>query len=158
MSLTIAELEAFVQRLALDTDRWQPLVSHDPKRRTYGLLWDDEEVNAWVLCWSADHDTGFHDHDVSAAAITVMDGQVREDRLRLDRSAREIVYGAGQTFTVPPEAIHRVLHAGTGPAVTIHAYSPPLRRMGSYSESPSRELLRIVRTHEDELKDELALV
>jgi quercetin dioxygenase-like cupin family protein len=114
-------------------------------------------VSAWVLCWSEDHDTGFHDHDVSAAAITVIDGHVREDRLRLDRTAREIVYGAGQTFTVPPDAIHRVLHAGSGPAVTIHAYSPPLKRMGSYSEGPSGELLRIVQTHEDELQAELAL-
>lgn len=114
-------------------------------------------MNAWILCWSEDHDTGFHDHDVSAAAITVINGHVREDRLRLDRTAREVVYGAGQTFTVPPDAIHRVLHAGTGPAVTIHAYSPPLTRMGSYSEGPTGELLRIVQTHEDELQAELAL-
>jgi quercetin dioxygenase-like cupin family protein len=114
-------------------------------------------VSAWVLCWSEDHDTGFHDHDVSSAAITVIDGHVREDRLRLDRTAREVVYGAGQTFTVPPNAIHRVLHAGRGPAVTIHAYSPPLKRMGAYSEGPNGELLRVAQTHEDELHAELAL-
>ena len=40
------------------------------------------DVNAWLICWSEDHDTGFHDHDASAAAITVMAGHVREDRLR----------------------------------------------------------------------------
>jgi len=157
MSLTSEELEAFVQRLAADTDRWRPLVKHDPTKRTYEVLWEDEAVNAWILCWSEDHDTGFHDHDVSAAAITVIDGHVREDRLRLDRTAREIVYAAGQTFTVPPTAIHRVLHAGSGPAVTIHAYSPPLKRMGAYSEGHNGELLRVAQTHEDELQAELAL-
>lgn len=157
MSLTTAQLEAFVQELAADTHTWQQLVNHDPTRRTYELLWEDENVNAWVLCWSEDHDTGFHDHDVSSAAITVIDGHVREDRLRLDRSARETVYGPGQTFTVPPAAIHRVLHAGDGPAVTIHAYSPPLKRMGEYSETPTGELLRIARTDRDELQADLAL-
>jgi quercetin dioxygenase-like cupin family protein len=157
MNLTSEGLEAFVQRLAADTDRWRPLINHDPSQRTYELLFEDGAVNAWVLCWSEDHDTGFHDHDVSAAAITVIDGHVREDRLRLDRTAREVVYGAGQTFTVPPAAIHRVLHAGSGPAVTIHAYSPPLKRMGSYSEGPNGELLRVAQTHEEELQAELAL-
>jgi quercetin dioxygenase-like cupin family protein len=157
MSLTTQELEAFVRRLAADTDRWRPVINHDASQRTYQLIWEDPDVNAWVLCWSDDHDTGFHDHDVSAAAITVIDGHVREDRLRLDRSAREVVYGVGETFTVPANAIHRVLHAGRGPAVTIHAYSPPLKRMGAYSEGPDGELLRIVQSQEEELEAQLAL-
>ncbi len=158
MSLTVKELEDFVQRLAADTERWQQHVHHDPAQRTYGLIWEDDDVNAWVLCWNEGHDTGFHDHDISSAAITVLEGQVREDRLRLGRSAREVVYNVGQSLTVPPDAIHRVVHAGDGPAVTIHAYSPPLKRMGSYSEGPEGELLRVVQTEEEELRSQFALV
>jgi mannose-6-phosphate isomerase-like protein (cupin superfamily) len=157
MSLTIDQLEAFVQRLVADEQRWRPLIHHDSGRRTYELIWDDDDVNAWILCWSEDHDTGFHDHDVSAAAITVIDGQVREDRLRLDGSAREVVYGAGETFTVPPDAIHRVLHAGDRPAVTIHAYSPPLRKQGAYSLADDGILLRLVQSWEEELQADTAL-
>ena len=104
-----------------------------------------------------DHDTGFHDHDASAAAITVLGGQVREDRLRLGGAARETVYGQGQTFIVPPSAIHRVLHAGSGPAVTIHAYSPPLVRTGAYTVGDDGELLRVAQEGEHELRDEMAL-
>ncbi|HTW12240.1 MAG TPA: cysteine dioxygenase family protein [Solirubrobacteraceae bacterium] len=157
MSLNTQELEVFVHELAADTERWQSLVHHDPGQRTYGLLFEDQNVNAWVLCWSRDHDTGFHDHDVSAAAITVLAGHVREDRLRLGGHAREVVYGAGQSFTVPANAIHRVLHAGNGPAVTIHAYSPPLTRVGAYAVSADGELLRATMTAEEELRAELAL-
>jgi quercetin dioxygenase-like cupin family protein len=158
MSLTTEQLQAFVVELAADERRWRPLVSHDADHRTYEVIWEDEDVNAWLLCWSEDHDTGFHDHDVSEAAITVLDGQVREDRLRLNGSAREALYGAGEVFTVPPNAIHRVLHAGERPAVTIHAYSPPLRRMGSYVVAADGDLLRLSQTAEDELKAEMALV
>jgi hypothetical protein len=64
MSLSSQELEAFVQELAADAECWQPLISHTAGKRTYELLWEDEQVNAWVLCWNEDHDTGFHDHDV----------------------------------------------------------------------------------------------
>ena len=158
MSLRIEELEAFVQQLAADTERWQPLIRHDPGQRTYELIWEDEHVNAWVLCWSEDHDTGFHDHDVSAAAITVIAGNVREDRLRLDGGAREVVYRAGSTFTVPPDAIHRVVHAGDGQAVTLHAYSPPLRRQGAYSLDEGGVLLRIAQSWEEELRADAALL
>ena len=157
MTLTHAELQAFVKGLASEPALWRHLVNHDPERRTYGLICDVADVNAWVLCWGSDHDTGFHDHDVSAAAITVIDGQVREDRLRLDGSPREIVYSAGATFTVPPEAIHRVLHAGDGPAVTIHAYSPPLRAQGAYSLAVDGVLQRHVQSWEQELAGEVLI-
>ena len=157
MSLTTEELEAFVKRLAADPGRWRPLVQHHPDKRTYGLIWEDDDVNAWVLCWSTDHDTGFHDHDVSTAAITVIEGQVREDRLRLDGGAREVVYSAGASFTVPAEAIHRVLHAGERPAVTIHAYSPPLRRQGAYSLGDDGVLQRHIQSWEEELTGQLLI-
>ena len=158
MSLEPAALRAFVQQLAADPERWRAVVEHDPEKRTYGLIWDDDQVNAWVLCWSKDHDTGFHDHDVSAAAIVVLEGQVREDRLRLEGGPRETVYGAGSTFTVPPDAIHRVLHAGDGPAITLHAYSPPLRKQGAYSLARDGILQRQVQSWEDELTADTALV
>ena len=56
---------------------------HDAGERTYVLLHRDEEVELYVVCWMPGHDTGFHDHDASAAAITVVDGAVSEERLAL---------------------------------------------------------------------------
>lgn len=158
MSLAAAELEAFVRELVATPERWRHLIEHRADRRSYGLIWDDEDVNAWVLCWGADHDTGFHDHDVSAAAIAVLAGQVREDRLRLGGGPREVVYSAGSSFSVPADAIHRVLHVGDVPAVTIHAYSPPLRRQGAYSLADDGTLERRVQSWEDELTADGALV
>ena len=151
MSLTIQELERFVTELAADPSRWEHLIRHDPAARTYELIHDDEHVNAWLICWSKDADTGFHDHDESAAAIRVIGGHVKEDRLCLSAPPRERVLGPGSTFSVPPTAIHRVLHAGEGPAVTIHAYSPPLTRTGAYWVGPGGELQRVSQSYEEEL-------
>ena len=66
-------------------------------------------------------------------------------------------YVPGAAFTVPPVAIHRVLHAGGQPAVTIHVYSPPLTRTGSYSVGPGGELEREALPPEAELRAEPAL-
>jgi quercetin dioxygenase-like cupin family protein len=104
-----------------------------------------------------DQDTGFHDHDESAAAIAVIEGQVREDRLRLATEPRSRVLGRGSIFTVPPTAIHRVLHAGEKPAVTLHAYSPPLVRTGAYRIGADGELERELLSSQDELRATPAL-
>ncbi|TMM05778.1 MAG: cysteine dioxygenase [Actinobacteria bacterium] len=142
MSLTTDELERFAATLAGTPERWERLVRHAGEERVYEQIWDDPEVNAWVICWSEDQDTGYHDHDESAAAVAVVSGRVREDRLAFGAPPRSQEMGAGETFIVPAVAIHRVLHAGMAPAVTVHAYSPPLRRTGVYRIAPDGELQR----------------
>lgn len=140
--LDAAELKHFVADLAARPERWKSFVRHAAAVRVYEQIWDTEEVNAWLICWTQDQDTGFHDHHQSAAAIAVVSGAVREERLRLGSAPHARVQGAGSVFTVPPVAIHRVLHAGTAPAVTIHAYSPPLTVTGAYAVDPHGELQR----------------
>jgi mannose-6-phosphate isomerase-like protein (cupin superfamily) len=157
MSLTPPQLEEFVAALAASPERWRHLMRHASDARVYEQIWDDEDVNAWVICWSEDQDTGFHDHDESSAAIAVISGQVREDRLRLGHEPRSRVLGPNSIFTVPAVAIHRVLHAGGPPAVTIHAYSPPLVRTGAYRTGPDGELERELLTTDRELRAAPAL-
>jgi quercetin dioxygenase-like cupin family protein len=155
--MTNAELELFVSALAATPQRWQHLVRDSGEGRVYEQIWDSEDVNAWVICWSEDQDTGFHDHDVSAAAILVIDGHVREERLRLGAAPEARLGGPGSTLFVPPTAIHRVTHAGDGPAITIHAYSPPLTRTGAYRLGPGGELERASLPYDEELRGEPAL-
>ncbi len=157
MSLTMAELERFVAALAAAPECWRDHVRHESDARVYEQIWDEQEVNAWVICWSEDQDTGFHDHDESGAAIAVISGSVREDRLRLEGEPRSRTLGPGKTFSVPPVAIHRVLHAGDRPAVTIHAYSPPLTRTGAYRIGADGELERESLPFEEELRAEPAM-
>src|SRR5439155_11385550 len=81
--MTAAELRGLVAELAADEALWRPHVHHVADRRTYELLLHDEDVMAWVISWMDDHDTGFHDHDVSSGAVHVVEGRIREERLRL---------------------------------------------------------------------------
>ena len=152
MSLTGTALERFVAHLAASPELWQHAVRHASDVRVYEQIWDDEDVNAWVICWSEDQDTGFHDHDRSDAAITVIEGHIREERLRLGSGPDSRLIGPGRTVAVPAVAIHRVLHVGLTPAVTIHAYSPPLRRTGAYRTGPGGRLERASVSCQEELR------
>jgi mannose-6-phosphate isomerase-like protein (cupin superfamily) len=142
MTLSPVQLERFAADLAARPERWRHLVRHASDARVYALIWSDTDVNAWVICWQEDSDTGWHDHDESAGGIAVVSGYVREERLVIGAEPRVRHLGPGENFTVPSTAIHRVLHEGGEPAVTIHAYSPPLRRMGAYTVAPGGELER----------------
>ena len=150
--LTAAELEAFVCDLMARPESWGHLVSHDPERRRYELLLRDDHVEVWLICWMEDHDTGFHDHDLSAGAVAVTAGAVCEERLVLGGPPAARTATAGDAFTFGPSDIHRVSHAGADPAVTLHAYSPPLWRMGAYEIAESGELRRHSVSYADELR------
>ncbi|MEA2290594.1 MAG: hypothetical protein QOD55_2591 [Solirubrobacteraceae bacterium] len=146
------ELEDLVARLAARPDLWAHLVRHDPGERVYEELLRDNHLAVWLICWMEDHDTGFHDHDRSAGAVAVARGAVTEDRLLLGRPPSSRTVGAGRSFSFAASDIHRVRHANAGPAVTIHAYSPPLWRMGAYEIRPGGELARHSISYAEELR------
>jgi hypothetical protein len=62
------------------------------------------------------------------------------------------VYGAGQVFDFDSSDIHRVKHSGSAPAVTLHAYSPRLRRMGAYAVTRDGALQRHPLAYGEELR------
>lgn len=126
------ELEAFVAELADRPELWIHLVKHDASQRLFEELLSDDHLTAWLICWMNDHDTGFHDHDTSAGAVAIVGGRVHEERLAIGGAPRNRAFAAGESFHFSPADIHCVRHAGAGPAVTLHVYSPPLRRMGAY--------------------------
>ncbi len=142
------QLERFAAALAADPARWRHLVRHRQDARVYEQIVSDERVNAWLICWSDGHDTGFHDHDDSAGGIAVVAGRVREERLAVGSPTVTRELSAGECFNVPATAIHRVLNGGAQPAITIHAYSPPLTRMGAYRIGPGGALEREALSHE----------
>jgi predicted metal-dependent enzyme (double-stranded beta helix superfamily) len=130
--LSPEELESFVAELAERPELWIDFVKHEAAQRQYEELLSDEHLTAWLICWMDDHDTGFHDHDRSAGAVAVVRGAVREERLAIDGPPRERTFAVGDTFHFSRADIHRLRHAGSDPAVTLHVYSPPLERMGAY--------------------------
>ena len=150
--MTPAELVEFVSRLASRPEEWAHLVEHDRAARTYSELLRTDDVAAWLICWMDEQDTGFHDHDVSAGAVAVVSGSVREDRLVLGAPPATRVVQAGGSFSFEASDIHRVQHAGAEPAVTLHAYSPPLWRMGTYEVQPEGRLLRHSVSYAEELR------
>jgi hypothetical protein len=130
--LSPGELEEVAAGIGRRPEIWGPLVRVDAERRRFELVYEDEDVDAWVLSWMPHQATGFHDHYVSSVGIACVRGVVREDWLRLGAPALEFLLARGDTRSGGPGYIHRVQHAQGEPAVTIHVYSPRLDEVGQY--------------------------
>ena len=150
--LNTTELRDLVARIAAEPDRWRPLVRRATPQRHFAELWCDEHVGVWVISWASGNDTGFHDHDVSSGAVAVVEGAVIEERLVVGGPPIEIRHRVGEAFAFDASHVHRMRHDAAAPAVSIHAYSPPLSRMGAYAVEPDGTLRRRSVSYAEELR------
>lgn len=149
--LTQAELEELVAGIAQRREDWQSLVAYDDEDRVYVSLHRDEHVDVWLLCWTPQNDTGWHDHDISCGAVAVVDGELVENNLTLSEGSRETRVPAGKVYSFGGDHIHR-LNGLAERSVSVHAYSPPLWRMGQYAVNEAGVLRRVSLSYADELR------
>lgn len=152
-----SELLALVESIAADPGGWRHQVEFAEERRHYVSLHRDAHVDVWLLCWTPQNDTGWHDHDISSGAVAVAEGCLVEHNLAVDRPSLRTEVPAGTAYSFGPDHIHRLTSRAAG-SVSIHAYSPPLWRMGQYAVSESGVLRRVSVSYADELRplDDLA--
>jgi predicted metal-dependent enzyme (double-stranded beta helix superfamily) len=145
------ELAELVVNLAGRPDVWGDQVSYADGRRHFASVQRDEYVDVWLICWSPGNDTGWHDHDVSSGAVHVVRGALLESNPRIGGVHVQKAVTEGCSFSFGPDHIHRL----TGEAeqtISLHAYSPPLWRLGQYSIDGDGVMRRISVCYADELR------
>jgi len=145
------ELAELVSNLAGRPDLWSGQVSYAGGRRHYASIQRDEYVDIWLICWSPGNDTGWHDHDVSSGAVHVVRGALLESNPRIGGVHVQQVITGGRTFSFGPDHIHR-LTGEAAQTVSLHAYSPPLWRLGQYSIDDGGVMRRVSVCYADELR------
>ncbi|MFG2310544.1 cysteine dioxygenase [Streptomyces sp. NPDC048566] len=145
------ELRHLVDTLADRPELWRGQVAFSHEERHYASLHRDTHVDVWLLCWTRRNDTGWHDHDISAGAVRVVQGVLNESSPRIGGRHPSVAVGAGESFCFGPEHIHRLTGA-TDDAVSLHAYSPPLWRLGQYDITGDGLMRRVSVSYADELR------
>jgi hypothetical protein len=150
-SLSKRELQDLVDRLAERPELWRHHVAYSSEQRHYASLYRDDHVDVWLLCWTQDNDTGWHDHDISSGAVRVVGGALKECNPRIGGAHLETVVPEGISFCFGPDHIHRLV-GDADASVSIHAYSPPLWRLGQYSITEDGVMRRVSVSYADELR------
>ena len=141
VSRTPEELANIVSLFA-STDEWIDKVRLRAERRWYERLYRGSDYDIWVISWLPGQSTGFHDHGASSGAFVVASGILEEHR----PGERSRVIHPGKPRAFGPDYTHDVLNVSLAPAISIHAYSPPLDEMNEYELEGSRLIPR-ERTH-----------
>jgi Cysteine dioxygenase type I len=145
------ELVRLVEHVATRPELWLPHLDLGATERSYAALHRDASVDLWAIFWLPENDTGWHDHDTSSGAVRVVEGALEEHALLVARPERRTRYGAGTSFSFGPSHIHRLTCAEPR-AVSVHAYSPPLWRLGQYTVDGEGALHRVSVSYADELR------
>src|SRR5580658_6542964 len=137
--LSQARLSQIVTALAARPGGWGDVVRYEAGRRWFQRLElaDDREV--WLLSWLPGQSTGFHDHGRAAGAFAVAQGRMRERTVAAGRRApvRHLTVADGGVRSFGSHHVHDVVNAFAEPAITVHAYSPPLTAMRRYELTDS---------------------
>jgi len=89
---------------------------------------------------------------VSSGAVAVVEGEIVEERLVLGGGTVARRHATGAVFDFDASHVHRMHHDLRQPTVSIHAYSPPLWRMGTYAVDPDGTLRRTSISYAEELR------
>jgi rhodanese-related sulfurtransferase/mannose-6-phosphate isomerase-like protein (cupin superfamily) len=125
---TLTHLADIVRSLAQRPDEWMPRVQLRCGERWFECVERDPDHDVWLISWLPGQGTGFHDHGGSAGAFAVVLGTLEEHRAGAD----PLTVHGGEVRAFGSQYAHDVRNASAAPAVSIHAYSPPLTRMTKY--------------------------
>ena len=96
-------------------------------QRWYRRLYADPFVDVWLISWAVEQATELHDHAGSLGALTVVSGELQEQRwVPAERGLRTRRLRAGKGATFALGHVHDVVNSEPRHAVSVHAYSPPL--------------------------------
>jgi predicted metal-dependent enzyme (double-stranded beta helix superfamily) len=144
-----AQLGQLVHRVA-SGNQWLELVMFSTGERWFSRLELTEDYEIWLLSWLPGQRTGLHDHGEAAGAFAVAQGDLQEtlakpgSRLLQSRPA-----GQGTVRSFGRRHLHDMANVSASPAISVHAYSPPLTAMRRYEMTPTG--LALVRTDHAEL-------
>ncbi|MEP7022304.1 MAG: cysteine dioxygenase family protein [Actinomycetota bacterium] len=131
--LSPLELGRIVDSIARQPGRWRDIVRFDAGQRWYQRLELTDDLEVWLLSWLPGQGTGFHDHGEAVGAFTVAQGELAERIVPARQTEpRARPFAAGQVRPFGPAHVHDVVNVSSGPAVSVHAYSPPLTAMRRY--------------------------
>jgi rhodanese-related sulfurtransferase len=128
VSRTPEELANSVSLFASSDDGWMDKVRLRAEQRWYERLYHGPDYDIWVISWLPGQSTGFHDHGASSGAFVVATGILEEHR----PGERPRVIHPGKPRAFGPDYAHDVRNVSLAPAISIHAYSPPLSDMNEY--------------------------
>jgi hypothetical protein len=158
--VSLADLAGLTRDIAAEVAAGRHAIRVDETHRWSHRLHADDHLDVWLISWATLQAAELHDHGGSIGALTVVSGELTEwqwspgreddhDALAEELASRgpglrrrTHTAGGGAAFGLGH--VHDVSNRAATPAVSVHAYSPPLSAMSYYEVN--RGVLRRTRS------------
>ena len=138
--LTLGRLSELTAKVAEEVRQGLHEIHFDAENRWSVRLHSDDYTDVWLISWTPDQSTQLHDHAGSLGALTVVTGDLVEHYWDAGLRERTLAEHGGGRF--PLGHVHDVTNTSDRPAVSVHAYSPPLTAMHYYEVAGENALRR----------------
>lgn len=137
---SIPELTALLNKLKITCDDVAEHVRFGDDQYRRNSIRIGRWYHVWALCWKNGQRSPIHDHRGSNCVVQVLRGNLTQTLFEFAPNGHVKATGS-QDFPVgsfihsQDTDLHQIsnLQAGNADLVTLHIYSPPLLRMGTYS-------------------------
>jgi DMSO/TMAO reductase YedYZ molybdopterin-dependent catalytic subunit len=137
---SLSQLANHLRRLELTRDDVAGWVRFSNQTYQRNLVRAGEWYHLWVMCWKNGQRSPIHDHRGSACAVRVLEGVATVTNFARAPNGHVKATGSddmqsGTVVTTADDDLHQIsnLQAGNAELITLHVYTPPLLRMGTYS-------------------------
>lgn len=140
-ALTSENVHRLMTQVQLDPAEIEKCLVFSPDSYARNLFYKNDRFEILVMCWNSHQVSQIHDHDQSFSVERIVSGQITNTIYQtVDNSDRVIavdsqILNPGEVISNSPGDIHKIETTTEIPAVSIHLYSPPLKRMKTYSLS-----------------------
>jgi DMSO/TMAO reductase YedYZ molybdopterin-dependent catalytic subunit len=136
----LEELTTLLRRLSVTADDLAEFVHFSDRGYTHNPVRSGRWYQVWVLGWKNGQRSPIHDHKGSSCGVRVLRGTMTQTLFVMApnghvKAVRSDDHAPGGVVGSVDTDMHQVsnLQAGDADLVTLHVYSPPLLRMGTYS-------------------------
>lgn len=134
--LTPEQLETVIEAVAKRPELYEDLIVADRESRWWLLLYRTPGFEVKLLTWEDDQESDWHDHGGSSGAFRVTAGTLLEKHRAADGVGIDSgIFEVGGHGSFATDYVHDVVHVAGDPAVSIHAYSPPLSGLTYYDRT-----------------------
>ena len=136
----VEDLGRFLVGLNLSLTDLKPFVCFGEKTYRRNMIRENEWYELLCICWQSGQRSPIHNHAGSTCGLKVMQGTATETTFDSTASGhiKPITsrdFSSGHVCSSQDEEIHQVsnLQAPGSDLITLHIYSPPLRKMDTFS-------------------------
>jgi DMSO/TMAO reductase YedYZ molybdopterin-dependent catalytic subunit len=136
----LTPLTDLLRRLELSCEDLADFLRFSDRTYQRNLVRAGDWYHLWVMCWKNGQRSPIHDHTDSSCAVRVLRGTATVTNFAFAPNGHVKAlgsedHGPGSVIGTQDRDLHQVsnLQPGDADLVTLHVYTPPLLRMGTYS-------------------------